>query len=194
MKTNAGDIMSRRRRLGKVVKSLESAFKVEMRRREVDDNPEVKLELDALAKKQRALDRLLKVPEEDITTKQTEKIERLREIIVKDKQVLDGKRGALEVKLCTELSQRLKRRQSAKRTMADGLTLSRMLEHLISRCKANGMTRLLHIKQLRDKGRSLSFLTSKELKLPKQQQQPGCFIKHAPGERTAITPPLLGRA
>ena len=142
MKTNADGIISRRRRLGKVVKSLESAFKVEMRRREVDDNPEVKLELDALAKKQRALDRLLKVPEEDITTKQTEKIERLRETIVRDKQVLDGKRGALEVKLCTELSQRLKRRQCAKRTMADGLTLSRMLEHLLSRCKANGMTRL----------------------------------------------------
>ena len=58
MKTNADGIISRRRRLGKVVKSLESAFKVEMRRREVDDNPEVKLELDALAKKQRALDRL----------------------------------------------------------------------------------------------------------------------------------------
>ena len=185
MKTNTDSgSTSRRRRLGKVVKSLEGAFKAELRRREVDDNPELKLDIEALGKKQRALDRLLRVPAEDVTTKQTEKMKCLRESIVNDRQVLDGKRGALEEKLSVQLSKRLKRRQCAKRTMADGLTLSRMLEHLISRCKANGMTRLLHIKHLRDKGISLSYLKSNEPKLPpkrQQQQQPGCFIKHAPG-------------
>ncbi len=161
-------------KLKKVVKCLEKALNAELLKKKTIRTLGLQTDIDALEKKQRALDRLSRIPETKRSTKQLEKMECLSESVFKDREVLEGKRDAMELKLSKELKERLKTRQCAKRSMLDELTLSRMLEYLIDRCKEEGMR---NIKQLMDAGRSVSFIKNKELKLAKQQG--GCFIKHS---------------